>query len=62
MTIPTFFYTKIINFFSLETNYIFVGGKIKYEEYKKEENLRTKIIPFNSWITLILLEIKKNFQ
>ena len=61
MTIPTFFYTKIINFFSLETNYIFVGGKIKYEEYKKEENLRTKIIPFNSWDYSYFIRDKEKF-
>lgn len=49
MTLPTFFYTKIINFFYLETNYIFVGGQKKYDQFKKKENTRTKVVKFNSW-------------
>ncbi len=62
MTIPSFFFTKIIDLFSLETNFIFAGGKIKYNELKKKENKRTKVISFNSWDYSYFIRKKEKFQ
>ena len=61
MTIPTFFYTKLINFFSLETDYIFASGEAKYNELKNIENTRTKVIAFNSWAYSYFVRKKEKF-